>query len=245
MGKDSNIAWTDHTWNPWWGCSKLPNRRACDHCYAEGFAKRVGARCWGKDSRRTASPKVWSDPYAWDRAAKGHMVPPRVFCMSMGDFLEDLPELVEPRKRACGVIEETPHLQWLILTKRISDAALLPWFPSSFPSNVRMGVTCENQEAWDAAMPYLLDLKCPNFVSVEPMLGPIDTTPAERDSIDWLIVGCESRGSQLGRNMELDWVRVLRDEFAGRFFYKQGPVNGCLKHQPELDGRTWEEGPRR
>ena len=247
------------------------------------FATRVGARCWGAAPRKIASPKIWSDPYAWDRAAAEAGRIDRVFCMSMGDFLEDRFDLVEPRKRAIEVIERTPHLEWLILTKRIGNARLLPWSPGKFPSNVRVGITVENQEIAERDVPQLLALDVPNFISVEPMLEAIDfdkprcercgrpsdcvgddgCTPFCNEheeecsyghwldplngGIEWVICGAESRpGKRMGRPLELDWVRSLRDqcvEAGVPFLYKQGPVNGRLVELPELDGRVWDQRP--
>jgi len=273
MGKNSAIPWTDHTWNPWWGCAKLPHRRACDCCYAHSFAKRVGKNVFGHSvERRIASPKVWNDPLVWNRQAADAIVRPRVFCMSMGDFLEDRPELVEPRERACRIIEETQNLEWLILSKRIENAHLLPWGPGEFPVHVRMGITVEDQGAADRDVPKLLALQCKSFVSIEPMLGPIDFSRVPLDSdnpnimrgmynplvgggrltatpwrINWVICGAESApGKRLGRPLQLDWVRSLRDQCVDAgvpFFYKQGPVNGRLVELPELDGRVWAEVP--
>ena len=269
MGAKTGIAWCDSTWNPWWGCAKLPDRRACDHCYAHAFAKRVGKNVFGHSvQRRIASPKVWSDPLVWDRQAADSGVRPRVFCMSMGDFLEDRPELVEPRKRACTIIEETVNLDWLILSKRIENAGLLPWSPDGFPTHIRMGITIENQGAADRGVPRLLALGCKTMVSIEPMLGPVDLTHLAQPgfphdvydamrgtyrggidvpSLGWVICGAESApGKHLGRPLELDWVRSLRDQCVSAgtpFFYKQGPVDGKLVELPELDGRVWAEVP--
>lgn len=196
-----------------------------------------------------------------------------MFCMSMGDFLEDRPELVEPRKRACSIIEETTNLEWLILTKRIENAHLLPWKPGEFPDHVRVGITVEDQGAADRDVVKLLALRCKTMVSVEPMLGAIDfrrhlrptliSNSGERLQhpdprvpstggtwewpVGWVICGCESApGKRLGRPLELDWVRSLRDQCAEAgvpFLYKQGPVDGRLVELPELDGRVWAEVP--
>lgn len=245
MGKDTKIPWATHTFNPWWGCAKLPYRRGCDRCYAESFSKRAGKNVWGQDAERwIASENVWKNPRRWNAEAAESGARPMVFCMSMGDFLEDRPELVQPRNRAIRIIKETQYLDWLILTKRIKNSHFLPWKPGLFPSNVRIGITVENQEVWDEDVQYLQDLECRNFVSVEPMLGPI---ALGCPGIDWVICGAESApGKRLGRPINLDWVRSLRDQCVRAgvpFFYKQGPVDGRLVELPKLDGRVWAELP--
>lgn len=293
MGRNTKIPWATHTFNPWWGCAKIPDRRGCDRCYAESFAKRTGKNVWGHDAeRRIASESVWKNPLQWNAEAAESGARPMVFCMSMGDFLEDRPELVQPRNRAIRIIKETQYLDWLILTKRIKNSYLLPWKPGEFPSYVRMGITVENQAVADRDIPNLLALRCKSFISVEPMLDAIDLDPAicpycqqRSDSladdgatpwccecgsecgygnwrldftdeqtgksanggIDWVICGAESApGKRLGRPINLDWVRSLRDQCvdAGTsFFYKQGPSHGELVELPLLDGHVWNQVP--
>jgi protein gp37 len=239
MGKDSKIVWTDHTWNPWWGCTKLPERRACDNCYAEAFAKRVGARCWGSSPRRIASPKTWTDPYAWDRAAAQAGKRVRVFCMSMGDFLEDRAELLEPRAKACRIIEETPHLEWLILTKRIDNTGLLPWAPGAFPSNMRMGITIEDQAAADRDVPRLLALDVANFLSIEPMLGGIDLKGWGHDTPT--LPGDELKGISWEEYPWEDWIpeelrKAIQDFW--RSSWGRGPWSWLRDHVHQHVPRT-------
>lgn len=86
--QNSKISWTDHTFNPWWGCEKVSP--ACDSCYAESFARRVGKDVWGKDApRRFFGGKHWNEPVKWNLAASGAMRPALVFCASMADVFED------------------------------------------------------------------------------------------------------------------------------------------------------------
>lgn len=261
MGKGSAIVWTDNTMNFWVGCVKPPDRPGCANCYAASMAKRAGWDVWGSNKpRRITAAANWKQPLKWDREAREAGKRVRVFAMSLGDFLEDRADLVEARTRACEIIERTTSLDWLILTKRIDNAGLLPWEPRRFPSNVRMGITVENQEIADRDVPKLLALNCKNFVSVEPMLGPIDGLVAPRrcnngfancvswlPRVDWAIVGAESKpGKGIGRPIDLAWVRSVRDQCAEwrvPFMYKQGPVNGALVELPELDGKVWDEVP--
>ena len=96
MGKDSEIEWTHHTFNPWWGCSKVSP--ACKNCYAETWAKRVGQNVWGEGSeRRFFGEKHWGEPLIWNRAAEAAKQRARVFCASMADVFEDRSDLDQER----------------------------------------------------------------------------------------------------------------------------------------------------
>lgn len=174
MGKESKIAWTDNTQNWWIGCEELPGRPGCAFCYAHAQGRRCGWDAWGKDRpRMITGASNWKKPIKWDVDARLADRVERVFVMSLGDFLEDRSELVEPRKRACEIMTSTTNLEWLILTKRIDNAGLLP---DGFlrACRCRLGITVENQTIADRDVPKLLALDVPNFISVEPMLGAID-----------------------------------------------------------------------
>ena len=122
MGANSKIEWTTHTFNPWWGCTKVSE--ACKHCYAEAWAKRVGQNVWGpKPERRLLSDNHWRQPLKWNRDAANAAERPRVFCASMADVFEDRDELIEHRDRLFDLIEATPKLDWLVLTKRPQNVA--------------------------------------------------------------------------------------------------------------------------
>lgn len=127
MSKDSKIEWTHHTFNPWWGCTKVS--AGCKHCYAETWAKRLGKDFWGvKAARRELSPAYWRQPFAWNVAAAAAGVRARVFCASMADVFEDRRDLDERRARLWKVIDSTPNLDWLLLTKRPENVErLAPW----------------------------------------------------------------------------------------------------------------------
>lgn len=128
MGEATTISWTHHTWNPWWGCTKISP--ACTHCYAATFAERPihkredgtkGAlRIWGDDAPRRTwfGPDHWTDPIKWNRAAEKEGERRRVFVASMADIFEDRPELVPLRYRALSIMRVTPWLDYLLLTKR-------------------------------------------------------------------------------------------------------------------------------
>lgn len=180
MAEQSTIEWTRSTFNPWWGCTKVGP--GCDHCYAEGVGGRFGTQ-WGTGAeRRVFGDKHWNEPLRWERkAAAEQAVDPkatwRVFCASMADvFDNDAP--AGQRERLWALIEATPHLTWLLLTKRIGNAKkMLPaaWLEhGGWPKNVRLGITVVNQEEVVRDIPKLQALHCPNFLSVEPLLAAID-----------------------------------------------------------------------
>jgi hypothetical protein len=119
MAETTKIQWTDHTFNPWRGCTKVSP--GCAHCYAETQSKRnpkvLGV--WGDaGTRPVASESYWRQPVAWDRIAKAEGRRRRVFCASLADVFEDRPELAAPRVRLLALAALTPHLDWLFLTKR-------------------------------------------------------------------------------------------------------------------------------
>lgn len=240
MGKDSKIEWTDHTWNPWWGCTKVSP--GCTNCYAESFSKRTGNAVWGKDApRRFFGDAHWNEPLKWNAAAEATGTPQRVFCASMADVFEDRPDLTEPRQRLFKLIRATPHLIWLLLTKRPENIERLTanW---PFPTNVWLGTSAENQEYWDKRVPILMKLPVAvHFVSVEPMLGPIDMGTG--DLPEWVIVGGES-----GRNcrpIKEEWVDRMRVQSIDRtaFFFKQWGGYDKKANGRELHGQTFSEIP--
>ena len=199
MGKDSKIAWTDHTFNPWWGCTRASEE--CLHCYAETFAKRCGHNVFGVDKlRRFFSDKHWNEPLAWNAAARTAGERHRVFCMSMGDLFEDRPDLVALRARTFDLIAKTPNLDWLICTKRAENlSAMLPteWLKEPQP-NVWLLVTAGNSARLLERWGYLSKIPAVvRGISAEPLLGPLQ--PALRELVDtraplpdWMIVGGES-----------------------------------------------------
>ncbi|KJS45212.1 MAG: phage Gp37Gp68 [Roseovarius sp. BRH_c41] len=237
MAELTKIEWADHTFNPVTGCQKVGP--GCDNCYAEGWAKRSGLVKWGpKEARRVTSDAYWRQPIKWNNlSAPGN--PKRVFCGSLCDvFDNDWPEGV--RERLGDLIRATPNLIWMLLTKRIGNAArfLAVMFPEGIPSNVWVGATIVNQAEADRDIPKLLATPAAvRFLSMEPLLGLVDltrwigTAPClpgastyvdqdgyERqdiggqilDGLDWIIVGGES--GPKARPMHPDWARSLRDQ---------------------------------
>lgn len=117
MGEATKIEWTDYTFNPWWGCVKVSP--ACEHCYAETWAKRTGHAVWGVNApRRFFGKDHWAAPLKWNREAGRLRERKRVFCASMADWLEDREDLVGARLELLRLIHLTPNLDWQLLSKR-------------------------------------------------------------------------------------------------------------------------------
>src|SRR5690242_21545143 len=189
MAKNSKIEWTHHTFNPWWGCTKLSP--ACKHCYAETWAKRVGQEVWGpRATRRYFSDEHWKSPLKWnvEAAKSGHRL--RVFCASMADVFEDRRELIPWRERLWPLIEKTEHLDWLLLTKRPDMVGhSTPW-GSNWPNNVWLGTTAENQFWAKKRIPALAANPAKvRFLSCEPLLGALDLEDWLGRDVNWVIAG--------------------------------------------------------
>ena len=228
MGKDSRIEWTHHTFNPWWGCVKVS--AACDHCYAEAWAKRLGEQVWGPLSeRRFFGDSHWNEPLKWNKEATTDGVRRRVFCASMADVFENRKDLIPQRLRLLKLIENTPQLDWLLLTKRIHLARKQLPRGYEFPRNVWLGATVENQDVVSKRLEYLVDFKTPSvrFLSCEPLLGPLDIrkyiAPGRQSArVDWVIAGGESGAGS--RVMEPAWPLGLQRQCADAgvpFHFKQ------------------------
>ena len=245
MGEKTGIAWTDHTFNPWIGCTKVS--AGCENCYAARDNNRYGwVREWGKDYRLTSDAN-WKKPVQWAKKAVADGVTRRVFCASLADVFD---EKVSEQWRTDLVdlildTEEIGGLEWLILTKRPENISKM-FRGMARATNIRIGITCENNEMARLRMPVFLDSwQGKNFISWEPALSPItDNVPFTDNLIDWIIAGCESGPG--ARPCSIDWIRDMRDECIQAktpFFLKQLVVDGQLVKMPELDGRVWNEFP--
>jgi protein gp37 len=229
MGENSAIEWCMHTFNPWMGCTKVSP--ACDGCYAENLMDlRYGKVRWGagEDRKRTA-PANWRKPIAWNKAAAGKAEPTYVFCASLADVFDNE---VDPlwRYDLFGLIEQTPALTWLLLTKRIGNVIKMtdPLAGCrTLPPNAAVGATMANQEEYDRDRAKLWEVKqrlAPAFTfgSFEPLLGQIIL---DKHAPDWVIVGGETdQGKHKARPTDPALFRALRDQCAGlgrRFFMKQ------------------------
>jgi len=238
MATNSNIEWTNHTFNPWRGCTKVSE--GCAHCYAETMSKRNPSvlGVWGKNGQRVvAAESYWRQPSAWNKAAAKAGERHRVFCASLADAFEgedtmpasEWRKVQDARRRLFAIIESTPHLDWLLLTKRPENIpAILPrYWNRDGLDNVWLGCSVENQATADERIPHLL--RCPaavRFLSCEPLLGPIELNPAwlstdatdicpacgdiecNCGTIDWAIIGGES-GAGGARPCDVAWIRSL------------------------------------
>lgn len=270
MAKNSRIEWTTHTFNPWWGCVKMSP--ACKHCYAESWAKRVGQNIWGKRAaRRFFGEKHWLEPKKWNAVSVETGVRARVFCASMADVFEDREDLDVWRDKLWSLIEETPALDWLLLTKRPDLVSRFTRWGNDWPANVWIGTTVENQ-AWAARrLPELAAIPAAvRFISAEPLLGPLDIRKWS-SSIDWVITGGES--GPKARLSSPSWFRALLNQCMAAeipFHFKQwgdwAPGQGINLAKARsadaadgtlmlrvgkkaagrvLDGSTWDGLPRR
>lgn len=223
MAENSKIEWTDHTFNPWVGCTKVSP--ACDHCYAERWSKRSGMVVWGSERRRT-SVANWAKPIKWNSAAAKEGVRRKVFCASLADVFDNQVP-VQWRSELFALIEHCAWLDWLLLTKRIGLAAgMVPWGAYGDPwSNVWLGATVINQDEFDRDARKLLTIPARvRFLSVEPMLGPINFGHlGDLRGLHWVICGGESGAG--ARPLETRWAVDLRMQCKARgiaFFMKQG-----------------------
>lgn len=228
MGKDSRIEWTHHTFNPWWGCVKVS--AACDHCYAETWAKRLGEGLWGPHTpRRFFSDAHWKEPLKWDKDAVSDKVRRRVFCASMADVFENRPDLIEERLRLLDLIAQTPNLDWLLLTKRIHLVRKQLPKGYEFPKNVWLGTTVEDQATAHKRIKHLLEFSSPSvrFLSCEPLLSAVDLSQylirnEKGNRVDWVIAGGES--GPHARPMDPAWPAAIQRQCARAkvpFHFKQ------------------------
>jgi len=216
MGKNSSIEWTDHTFNPWWGCGRVSP--GCNNCYAEAWARRVGEDIWGAtQDRRFFGERHWGEPLKWNAEAQEQERRRRVFCASMADVFELRSDLDRWRDRLWTLIDQTPWLDWLLLTKRPQNIRKKAPWTTNWPTNVWLGTTVEDQKRADGRLPFLLQFPAKfRFLSCEPLLGQVDLTawttklPPALYRVDWVIAGGESGAN--ARAMLPGWAISLRDQ---------------------------------
>ncbi len=234
MAGNSHIEWTDATWNPVTGCTKVSP--GCKYCYAERIAKRLqamGQPNYANGFELTLQPHMLDVPLKWRQ-------PRRVFVNSMSDlFHKDVP--LSFIQQVFGVMRRADWHQYQILTKRserlVELSPFLGWEP-----HIWMGVSVENEDYMFRIDHLRRTAAHVKFLSLEPLLGPLRKLNLQR--IDWVIVGGESGPG--ARPMNPDWVREIRDQCLQTgvpFFFKQW--GGAVKSRTgrQLDGRTWDEMP--
>ena len=218
MGDVTNIAWTDSTFNPWLGCEKVS--AGCKNCYAENDTpirdhRGKGLELWGGDAARVVTgADNWKKPARWNREAQAAGRRHRVFCASLADVFEDRRDLDAPRARLFALIEQTPWLDWQLVTKRPENMVRLATasWAERWPANVWAGCTVEDQPAADERVPWLRDVPAAvRFLSMEPLIAPVvladDSWDLRDGFLHWLIVGGES-GSK-ARPFDLAWARAI------------------------------------
>ena len=238
MAEKTDIAWTDSTFNPWLGCRKVS--AGCDNCFAETLMDTRYHRVkWGQrkteetapsiGTRVRTSPANWRHPIVWNKhhaafqAKHGHRQ--RVFCASLADVFDNQ---VDPdwRSDLWDLIEDTPHLDWLLLTKRpenIESMLRLEWmtFHRNW-DNVWLGVTAEDQENYDRRWPILRKIPARvRFISYEPAIGSLKIGGHDAKP-DWLICGGESgQGHRYMPNHFAYWIKHECEQYGVPFFMKQ------------------------
>ncbi len=224
VGPDGTV-YPGYSFNPWLGCTKVSP--GCDLCYAESWAKRMGSPELWNGKRRRTTPDNWKQPRKWDRQAAAAGGRKRVFCASLADVFDNE---VPPEWRAdlFDLIDETPHLDWLLLTKRIGNVkAMLPEDWGDGYPNVWLGISVVNQEEADRDIQKLLRIPARvRFLSCEPLIGAIQFSrlhaycpthdfdggfcsgacPDQR-LVDWTIIGGESGHG--ARPMVLGWAKDI------------------------------------
>jgi protein gp37 len=243
MGRQTAIGWCDHTFNAWLGCNRAGPE--CDHCYAAvSTPVRVFGVQWGPHTpRHLSSPDYWRSPLRWHCDAVQVGERRRVFCLSEGDIFEDRRDLDLPRAWLWPVIEATPGLDWLLLTKRPAKVPRLvpPAWLVQWPAHVWIGTSIGCR----ASLPQLAHLRAipapVRFLSCEPLLEALPSL--QLAGIAWVIVGGESGPEH--RPMEVAWLAnvVAQCDAAGvPVFVKQdsGPRDGKQGRIPDALWRRKE-----
>ncbi len=235
MATKSSIEWTESTWNPLTGCTKISP--GCKNCYAERMAKRLkamGQEKYRNGFRLTLHPESLTEPLRWKK-------PQMIFVNSMSDlFHKDVP--VDFIRQVFDVMRRAHWHTFQVLTKRAErlvelDSRIL------WPENVWMGVSVENRDYTFRIELLRQTHAYVKFLSLEPLLGPIPDLKLE--GIHWVIVGGES--GPKARPIEREWVTSIRDQCITcgvPFFFKQWGGTNKKKTGRLLDGKTWSEWPK-
>jgi protein gp37 len=265
MSENSNIEWCDHTFNPWIGCTKVAP--GCANCYAEAQRMRFGKDEWGPGKARTRTSEAsWNKVRKWNRQAQCNCGAagaggrecewcangckrPRVFCASLADVFEDRGDLDEWRNDLFALIRETPHLDWLLLTKRPDVAR--EWLCEEYQGyslrgdpdyanppypNLWLGYSVACRKDLEGVRHLRAAPAAVRFLSIEPLLEAVDLTPwlecrCDKDGncdvclsggLDWVITGGESGPN--ARPCDVAWIRGIVEQCKAadvRVFVKQ------------------------
>lgn len=267
MAENSKIEWTHHTGNLWHGCDEV--HEGCNNCYARILSRRWGRDLWGNDKPRLEIKSVWRDLDRFQKNAAAEGVMKRVFVGSMMDIFEKPMPLIDSKGNVVGGEgQNTGCLRWdlfyridkgmynnllfLFLTKRPSNINkyIRETWKTNPPNNVMFGCSVVNQKTADNLIPQLLQVNGKRFLSMEPLLGPVEFSNVTNRSdsikqlgkkalsgIDWVIVGGES--GHYARPMHPDWARSIRDQCKAAgvpFFFKQWG-----EYAPGEFGRNYRE----
>ena len=201
MGEQTAIAWTNKSWNPWVGCTKISP--GCKNCYMF-----TGQKHWGRNPAEVVRTKTWGEPVKWQRAAAAKGITERVFTCSWSDWFHD--DADPWREEAWAVVRRCPNLQFQILTKRPGN--ILSRLPADWGegySNVWLGVSCENRKHGLPRIDVLRTIPAAiRFLSIEPLLEDLGTI--NLTGIGWVIVGGESGPGW--RPMDHAWAISVRDQ---------------------------------
>jgi len=243
MAENSKIEWCHHTFNPWTGCTKIGP--GCDHCYAEGWAKRSGIVQWGPGAeRRRTSEANWRQPVKWNAEAERLGVRYRVFCASLADVFDNAVP-VEWRRDLFDLIAKTPNLDWLLVTKRIGNAKTmmadaLHLNPTALSNgqiwplpNVWLGITVVNQAEADRDIPKLLATPAVvRFLSMEPLLGPVNlrhlNEDRETNEVDCLHPRTWEQEIEQWRDTEDEWEEQFEDLYGVAVSDASGPMHASV-----------------
>lgn len=248
MADKTGISWTDHTFNPWWGCTKIA--AGCDNCYAAELDNRTGGNYWEPKSKpRRTKPNNWGKARTWNRKAEKEGVRRRVFCGSMMDWCDkDAPE--GAIDDLWQLIRETPMLDWQLLTKRATliKKRLPDDWGEGYP-NVWLGVTVEDTSYGFARIEAFREIPAiVKFLSCEPLLEDV-SIGIDLSDIDWVIIGGESGGK--ARSMDSEWASSLNGKCAILgipVWFKQIGGRGRDKGGDKLNGaviKFWPSTSRR
>lgn len=248
MAATSAIEWTDSTFNPWIGCTKISP--ACDHCYAEALMDTRHRRVkWGGERSRTSAGN-WQQPRRWQKQAAAfraeHGRRQRVFCSSLADVFDNQVP-TEWRDDLWALIRDTPDLDWQLLTKRPQNIGkMLPAFWPQIRGHVWLGTTVEDQERADRNTLHLIQYGAGAavlFLSVEPMLGPIDLTALNKGGENEI----NALKAHTWEELKADWdgsSDSWQDDFADWFEIDFNTAVGLAYHSIDWIIAGGESGPQ-